>query len=206
MTLDTGRCPPWLFQRMVALGRSMVEVIISVEGADELVRRLSDPVWFQALGTVLAFDWNASGLTTILTAALKEVVRGREKELGLAICGGKGATSRKTPLEIESVSERLELPRDISTSLTYNSKMAAKVDSSLVQDGFAIYHHAFIFTKSGSWTVVQQGMNTTEVSARRYHWHSNNIRDLVCEPHTGIASAIKLGTVLDMTSDRKSVV
>src|SRR3989344_4933879 len=200
MTLDSGKCPPWLFRRMVALCRSMVEVIVSEEGSDELVRRLSDPVWFQALGTVLAFDWNASGLTTILTAALKEVVRGREKELGIAICGGKGATSRKTPLEIEQVSERMSLPFTTALSLTYNSRMAAKVDSSLVQDGFQIYHHAFFFTKTGAWTVVQQGMNTQNVSARRYHWYSNNIKDIVCEPHTGIASVLKLGTVLDMTS------
>ena len=200
MTLDTGKCPPWLFKRMVELGRSIVEVIVSEEGADELVRRLADPVWFQALGTVLAFDWNASGLTTILTAALKEVVRGRERELGIAICGGKGATSRKTPLEIEQVSERMSLPFATAQSLTYNSRMAAKVDSSLVQDGFQIYHHAFFFTKTGAWTVVQQGMNTANVCARRYHWHSNNIKDIVCEPHTGIASVLKLKTVLDMTS------
>lgn len=202
MTLDTGRCPPWLFKRMVSLGRSMVEVIVSEEGSDELVRRLADPVWFQALGTVLAFDWNASGLTTILTAALKEVVRGRERELGVAICGGKGATSRKTPVEIEMVSERLNLPLETAQSLSYNSRMAAKVDSSLVQDGFQIYHHAFFFTRSGAWTVVQQGMNTSSVSARRYHWHSNNIKDIVCEPHTGIASAHRLGTVLDMTAGK----
>lgn len=202
MTLDTGKCPPWLFKRMVALGRSMVEVIIAEEGADELVSRLSDPVWFQALGTALAFDWNASGLTTILTAALKEVVRGRERELGIAICGGKGKTSRNTPREIEQVSERLSLPFSMAQSLTYNSRMAAKVDSSLVQDGFQIYHHAFFFTRNGAWTVVQQGMNTQSVSARRYHWHSKTIKNLVCEPHTGIASAQRLGTVLDMTSKR----
>lgn len=202
MTLDSGHCPPWLFRRMVELGRSMVEVIVSEEGSDELVRRLSDPVWFQALGTALAFDWNASGLTTILTAALKEVVRSREKELGIAICGGKGKTSRNTPWEIEQVSERLSLPYSMAQLLTYNSRMAAKVDSSLVQDGFQIYHHAFFFTRNGAWTVVQQGMNTANVCARRYHWHSNNIKDIVCEPHTGIASAQRLGTVLDMTSKK----
>ncbi|MDP3771872.1 MAG: DUF763 domain-containing protein, partial [bacterium] len=80
-TLDTGTCPKWLFERMVRLGREMVRVLIEEYGPDEFIRRISDPVWFQSLGTVLAFDWNASGLTTILTAALKEAIRGEEERL-----------------------------------------------------------------------------------------------------------------------------
>ena len=102
-TLDTGKCPRWLFERMVRLGRSMIEVIVAEYGPDEFIERISDPVWFQSLGTVLAFDWNASGLTTILTASLKESLRGRENDLGLFICGGKGKTSLKTPEEIKRV-------------------------------------------------------------------------------------------------------
>ncbi len=98
--LDYGQCPPWLFKRMVRLGREMIHVLIAEYGPDEFVRRIADPAWFQSLGTVLAFDWNASGLTTILTAALKEAIRNEEKDLGIFICGGKGATSRKTPEEL----------------------------------------------------------------------------------------------------------
>jgi hypothetical protein len=198
--LDFGRCPPWLFERMTALGRQMTIAIIEEEGPDEYIKRLADPVWFQSLGTVLAFDWNASGLTTILTAALKEAIRGSEKDLGLFICGGKGKTSLKTPDEIALWSERINLDQDNSQSLIYNSRMAAKVDSALVQDGFAIYHHTFFFTKNGAWTVVQQGMNTANQTARRYHWHSKNVKDLVCEPHSGIASQIKLKSTLDLTA------
>ena len=78
-------------------------------GPDEFIKRIADPAWFQSLGTVLAFDWNASGLTTILTAALKEAIRGEEKDLGIFICGGKGKTSRKTPDEIRTWGERLSL-------------------------------------------------------------------------------------------------
>src|SRR4051812_26876113 len=92
-TLDYGRCPPYLWKRMVKLGREMVEMLVLEMGPDEFIRRVSDPVWFQTLGTVLAFDWNASGLTTILTASLKESIRGMEDELGVFICGGKGKTS-----------------------------------------------------------------------------------------------------------------
>lgn len=199
-TLDYGKCPPWLFERMVKLGREMTEVLVGEFGPEEFIERIADPVWFQSLGTVLAFDWNASGLTTILTAALKEAVRGQERNLGIFICGGKGATSRKTPDQIRDWGPVLSLPERDINNLVYNSKMSAKVDSSLVQDGYQIYHHAFFFTKVGAWTVVQQGMDTSSVTARRYHWHSKNIRDLVCEPHSGIASQKKKKVTLNLTA------
>ena len=225
--LDYGHCPPWLFERMVKLGREMVEVLIAEYGPDEFVKRIADPVWFQSLGTVLAFDWNASGLTTILTAALKEAIRGQEKDLGIFICGGKGKTSRKTPDEIQEWGERLALPGAEADNLVYNSKMSAKVDSALVQDGFQLYHHSFFFSlrpvrctqgrpeefegrlanarsgqapRIGAWAVVQQGMNTLKGSARRYHWFSEDVKDLISEPHSGISSQIVIKKVLDMTS------
>jgi uncharacterized protein len=191
-TLDSGKCPRWLYERMVRLGREMIVVIIDEYGPDEFVKRIADPVWFQSLGTVLAFDWNASGLTTILTAALKEAIRGREKQLGIFICGGKGKTSRKTPDEIKDWGGRLALPGQKVENLVYNSKMAAKVDSALIQDGFQIYHHSFLFSRNGSWAVVQQGMNTSNLTARRYHWYSQKITDLVCEPHSGIISQVRV--------------
>ncbi|PJA02574.1 DUF763 domain-containing protein, partial [bacterium (Candidatus Gribaldobacteria) CG_4_10_14_0_2_um_filter_36_18] len=81
--LDYGTCPKWLFERMVKLGREMINIMVEEWGPDEFIKRIADPVWFQSLGTVLAFDWNASGLTTILTAALKESIRNREKDLGV---------------------------------------------------------------------------------------------------------------------------
>ena len=191
-TLDTGKCPPWLFERMVKLGRSMTDVLIEEYGPDEYIKRIADPVWFQSLGTVLAFDWNASGLTTILTAALKEAIRGREKELGVFIAGGKGATSRKTPDEIQKWGKVLSLPQTTTDKLVYSSKMSAKVDSSLIQDDYTLYHHAFFFSKNGAWTVVQQGMNTANATARRYHWYSDNPSDInfTEEPHKGIASQL----------------
>jgi hypothetical protein len=85
-------------------------------------------------------------------------------------------------------------------NLIYNSKMSAKVDSALVQDGFDLYHHAFFFSRNGAWTVVQQGMNKEKRSARRYHWYSKNINDLVAEPHSGISSPVMINRVLDLTA------
>lgn len=205
-TLDTGKCPPWLFERMVKLGRSMTEVLIEEYGPDEYIKRIADPVWFQSLGTVLAFDWNASGLTTILTAALKEAIRGREKELGIFIAGGKGATSRKTPDQIQEWGRVLSLPEKTTKDLVYSSKMSAKVDSSLIQDDYTLYHHAFFFSKNGAWTVVQQGMNTANSTARRYHWHSDNPADIefTHEPHKGIASQAFKKSVLNLVADKST--
>jgi hypothetical protein len=199
-TLDTGRCPRWLFERMVKLGREMTRVLVAEFGPEEFIHRIADPVWFQSLGTVLAFDWNASGLTTILTAALKEAIRGEERNLGVFICGGKGKTSRKTPQEIMGWGDRLSLPGKCVDNLVYNSRMSAKVDNSLVQDGYQIYHHSFFFSKKGSWAVVQQGMNQHNATARRYHWYSENIEDLVREPHTGIVTMARRQPTLNLTA------
>lgn len=199
-TLDSGRCPKWLFSRMVKLGREMTRVLVAEFGPDEFIRRMADPVWFQSLGTVLAFDWNASGLTTILTAALKEAIRGQEKDLGIFICGGKGKTSRKTPEQITIWGDKLSLPEGYVENLVYNSCMSAKVDSSLIQDGYQIYHHSFLFSRGGNWAVIQQGMNPANVSARRYHWFSEDIKELVCEPHTGIVTASKRQPSLNLTA------
>ncbi|MCL4418880.1 DUF763 domain-containing protein [Patescibacteria group bacterium] len=221
-TLDTGVCPPWLFKRMVSLGREIVYILVDEYGASEFVKRIADPVWFQSLGTVLAFDWNASGLTTILTAALKDAIRGQEEDLGIFICGGKGKTSRKTPDEITSWGEKLNLESSGVKNLSYSSKMAAKVDSSLVQDGYQIYHHAFFFSvrknqdssipQIDSWAVVQQGINTGSATARRYHWYdelqnksqtTSKIKNFVEEPHSGIASQLFGKNVLNLV-DKKS--
>lgn len=203
-TLDYGKCPKWLFDRMVLLSRRIIHGMVHEYGSDEFIKRIADPVWFQSLGTVLAFDWNASGLTTILTAALKEAIRGQERELCLFICGGKGKTSRKTPKEILQWSERINLVPGLANNLVYNSKMAAKVDSALVQDGFDIYHHSFFFSAppagGGAWAVVQQGMNIEAQSARRYHWFSDSARDLINEPHEGISSQAKVAKALNMTA------
>jgi hypothetical protein len=211
-TLDTGKCPPWLYERMVRLGREIVRVLIEEYGPEEFVRRMGDPVWFQSLGTALAFDWNASGLTTILTAALKEAVRGREADWNVFVCGGKGKTSLKVPDEVASWGDRLSLRESDVRALAYNSRMSAKVDSSLVQDGFQLYHHAFFFSlgdaKNGSevraWTVVQQGMNQENQTARRYHWHSEQVHDLVEEPHSGISSQKVLHAALNLTAKKSA--
>lgn len=154
-------------------------------GPDGFLARIADPFWFQALGCLLGFDWHSSGLTTTTCGALKEGLRGRAHDLGLHIAGGKGAASRKTPDEIRAACESSGLDAE---ALVYASRMSAKVDSAAVQDGFQIYHHCFMFTASGRWAVVQQGMNEDTGWARRYHWLGRNGHPFVCDPHAAICS------------------
>jgi len=192
--LDYGTCPRWLFEKMVRLGRLIAEAIVYEFGPEEFVNRLSNPFFFQSLGAVLGFDWNSSGLTTTVCGALKEAFRGTEKDLGIFVAGGKGKTSRKTPQQIEEFGLRFGL--GFTPQLIYASRMSAKVDSAALQDGFQLYHHTFFFTKVGSWSVVQQGMNTETKQARRYHWYSDLIENpsassgcnFVEEPQAAICS------------------
>src|SRR5437773_634468 len=180
LPLHGGKAPAWLFSRMIKLAREISIHIVSEFGSDEMLRRLSDPYWFQALGCVLGFDWHSSGVTTTVTGALKEGIKGLEDDLGLFAGGGKGAASRRTPGEITASCERLSLdPRP----LVYASRMAAKVDSAAVQDGYQLYHHAFFFTPSGGWSVVQQGTNDANTRARRHHCLAPCLRSHVNEPH-----------------------
>ena len=141
------------------LGTLISESIVENFGADELLVRLSDPLWFQSFGAVMGMDWHSSGITTSVLYALKRGLNPRAKELGLYVCGGRGKYSRMTPDELLGIAEIEGLD---GTALVKNSKLVAKVDNNAVQDGFQLYQHNFILTKSGNWTVVQQGMNTAE--------------------------------------------
>lgn len=184
LPLHGGQCPPWLFERMKRLGGHIIEAIVMLFGPEEFLRRIADPVFFQSLGCLLGFDWHSSGLTTTLCGALKEAVRGRERDLGLYICGGKGGVSRKTPEEILRYSDRDALP--FGEALVRYSRLSAKVDNTALQDGYTLYHHVFFFAASGKWSVVQQGMNPATRFARRYHWLGERVEDFTCEPHSGI--------------------
>jgi hypothetical protein len=196
LPLHYGKAPSWLFKRMEKLAREITTAIVDEWGAEEMLRKLSDPFWFQAFGCVLGFDWHSSGLTTTVCGALKEGIRGLEKELGLFIAGGKGGASRKTPLQIEQYCEGLSLN---ACTLVYTSKMCAKVDNTALQDGYQLYHHTFFFTKKGFWAVVQQGMNTENHYARRYHWKSEGCESFVCEPHHAICCNLR-GKTLNMVA------
>jgi hypothetical protein len=165
------------------LGTAIVETILLQYGQTEFLSRLSDPFWFQALGSVMGMDWHSSGVTTSVMSALKRGLNPRASELGLYVCGGRGKQSRNTPNELRMISEKRGLDGD---KLVRTSRLTAKIDNNCIADGFQIYLHSFVVTGSGEWAVVQQGMNKTTGLARRYHWHSARVRDFLEEPHTGI--------------------
>jgi hypothetical protein len=200
--LHYGKVPPWLFGRMRQLAREIIVATITEFGNREMLRRLSDPYWFQAFGCVLGYDWHSSGVTTTVCGAIKEGMQGLEGELGLFVAGGKGTTSRKTPAEIENTGHLLKVK---PSSLVYASRMSAKVDNPALQDGYQLYHHSFFFTRDGSWAVIQQGMNENNRYARRYHWLGDKVTDFVCEPEAAICSQAR-GDVLNLLAQESTEV
>ena len=194
LPLHGGRVPAWLADRMTKLGTAISEMILLDYGGSELLSRLSDPFWFQALGCVMGMDWHSSGITTSVLGALKRGLNPRAHELGIYICGGRGKHSRKTPDELRSVAEITGLD---GNSLVRLSRLTAKIDNNAIGDGFQLYLHSFIVSTAGEWAVVQQGMNGNEALARRYHWHSASVRDFTSQPHTAIVGEHQ-GTIMNL--------
>lgn len=192
LPLHGGKAPKWLFNRMKVLAEKILELIVIEFGPEEVVRRLADPFWFQSLGNVMGFDWHSSGLTTTTTGAIKEALKRLGPEIGVFMAGGKGKTSRKTPDELRLIGDKFGINAE---PLIYASRMTAKVDSTAIQDGYQIYHHTIIFTKSGLWAVIQQGINERNRFARRYHWIKTE--NFVNSPHTCIISPRRSNFVVD---------
>jgi uncharacterized protein len=181
--LHSGHVPAWLAERMTRLGTAIVESILLHYGHAAFLSKLSDPFWFQALGSVMGMDWHSSGITTSVMSALKRGLNPRASELGLYVCGGRGKQSRRTPDELRMIADRQGLDGD---TLVRSSRLTARIDNNCIADGFQIYLHSFVLAASGDWAVVQQGMNAASGLARRYHWHSARVQDFVVAPHTGI--------------------
>lgn len=183
LPLHYGRTPEWLFEKMRRLARVIIEIIVEEFGANDFLKKVSDPGWFQSLGCLLGFDWHSSGLTTTTSAAIKLGIKGIEKHLGIYAVGGKGKQSRKIPEEISEISNKIGVDEE---KLIYSSRMAAKVDSGALQDGYQVYHQLFLFTPQEFWVCINQGMNPKKGWARRYHWLAKENLKFVEEPHTGI--------------------
>jgi|Deesub1362A_J573_1020465.scaffolds.fasta_scaffold00006_26 hypothetical protein len=196
LPLHPGKAPAWLFKRMKTLSGLIIEAIYYELGENDVLSKLSNPLWFQSFGCFLGFDWHSSGLTTVLTGAIKEGIK--QRGIPVFIAGGKGKTSLKTPHQIEEICEKQGMNSD---HFIRASRLSAKIDNTLVQDGYNLYHHVFIFTKKGRWVVIQQGMNEKKGWARRYHWFSEDITNLFIEPHTGIITSRK-GFTLNLVSKK----
>jgi hypothetical protein len=198
LPLHGGRVPQWLATRMTTLGTAISESVVHHYGSSALLSRLSDPFWFQALGSVMGMDWHSSGITTSVLGALKRGLNPRAHELGIHICGGRGKHSRNTPAELRTIADRTGLDGE---SLVRTSRLTAKVDNNAIADGFQIYLHGFILANNGEWAIVQQGMNERSGLARRYHWHSATVKDFTCEPHSGIVGE-QAGLIQNLVDER----
>ena len=195
LPLHVGRVPTWLASRMAALGRVIAEAIVHHYDRHELLRRLADPFWFQSFGAVMGMDWHSSGITTSVIGALKRGLAPVQSELGIYVCGGRGAHSRRTPLELAAMGERTGLD---AAPLIRTSRLVAKIDSAVVQDGYDLYLHGFFASVDGDWCVVQQGMNPAQREARRYHWQSEGLSDFFDTPHSAIEGR-NVGAILNLS-------
>ncbi|MBO9099345.1 MULTISPECIES: DUF763 domain-containing protein [unclassified Rhizobium] len=198
LPLHGGRVPPWLGQRMTRLGALITEAIVQHYGRDEFLSRLAHPFWFQSFGSVMGMDWHSSGITTSVIGALKRGLAPMAGELGIHVCGGRGAQSRKTPDELMAIGRRVGID---GAALATTSRLVAKVDSAALQDGFDLYLHGFIVTDDGKWVVVQQGMNGEARQARRYHWQSAGLESFLDSPHAAIEGH-SLGEIVNLADRR----
>ena len=146
----------------------------------------------------MGMDWHSSGITTSVVGALKRGLAPLGRELGVHVCGGRGKHSRRTPQELLTIGERVELD---GVALAKASRLIAKVDSAAVQDGFDLDLHGFIVTDDGKWVVVQQAMNGERREARRYHWLSEGLKSFLEEPHAAI-DGLGQGEIVNLTDRR----
>lgn len=186
LPLHSGHAPQWLVKRMEKLSYAISKIIVEEHGHHEFLKRMSDPLWFQAFGCVFGFDWHSSELTTVVTGVLKQALK--PDVHGIMLAGGKGSRATNVRSEICNICEIFGLSDAKLNELLYASRISTKIDNAAVQDGFTLYHHTMLMTEDGSWTVVQQGMNPDNKMARRYHWLHDSIRSFVNEPHSGIIS------------------
>ncbi|AAK42598.1 protein of unknown function DUF763 [Sulfolobus islandicus Y.G.57.14] len=188
LPLHTGHVPPWLVPIMKRLAKAIVEIMILELGPQKVVERFSNPLWFQGFNNIIGMDWDSSGSTTVTLGILKDITN--PKVHGFAVLGGKGKNALKVPDEVDM------LIFDVDKNKIKNiSKIVAKVDSTLVQDGHQLYHHTMLVTEDGKWSIIQQGMNLEIKFARRYHWKETD--NFVVEPHSAI-SGIKTNVVVNV--------
>lgn len=195
LPLHHGKAPYWLLGRMKKLAGPLVKLIILEYGEKEFLKRISDPIFFQSMSNVLGFDWNSSGVTTVLTGVLKSVLN--NEEFSIRVAGGKGSNALKTPEEVMKFSEEIGAKGE---EIIRFSRFAAKADNAALIDGYSIYHHAVIFTPK-YFTVVQQGMNEKIRMARRYHWDVYSAIPELENVHEGIMTERREKEVVNMASE-----
>lgn len=166
LRLCTGPIPH--YKEMVLLSEPLIETLVNEFGTKEVVNRFSNPLWYQCLACSFGFEYQFSGMTTVVIKAIKEGIK--NKNLGIEIAGGKGKLSIETPKELENIGKKFGLNDQKTEKLILNSKLTSKVDNVAVQDSYSLYFHSTIFDEKGNSAIINQGMNLREGMVRRYHW------------------------------------
>ena len=178
LPLHYGHVPDYLLKTMKGMCDAIVHTMLYEYGEDKLLERLSNPMWFQALNNAIGMDWDSSGSTTVLLSILKQVIKPKD---GMAVFGGKGKASLSVKDEIASANS-FDIEKN---KLIEYSALSAKTDSVLLQDGYNLYIHYILVSKTGRWLVIQQGMNPYTKYARRYHLL--DVDNFECEPNSAIS-------------------
>jgi hypothetical protein len=197
MPLHFGKVPAFLINRMGEMGEAIVGSIVDNYGTSEVLTRMSDPNWFQALGAVMGMHWNSSGVTATVLGSLKQRINPKARDLGLYIVGGKGKSSQYVGPQIQRIAHAHDLD---GNALVRSARLTKRIDNNAIMDGFGIYQQYFLLSDKGEWTAISQGMNQNTRRARRYHWHSPTVRSFVEAPHAGIAG-MEDQTVLNLVDE-----
>ena len=201
MRNNAGRYASFNYTRACNILREVSRTFLEGFGPDDFVDALSQPFFTDFLLVTAGLDEIGGASTLVLSAILKESITFND---GLAVLGGKFLAKFNVPKELDVAAEYLGLSPKKVEHLKYCSRMAAKIDSVAIQDGFELYFHMMIISASGMWTIIQQSQNPLTQTVRRYHWFSGYLRSFVEEPHTGIITQEKRLMVLDMTARESS--
>ncbi len=187
------------YKELKELARSILKLMLFEFKSEEVIKRFSNPLWYNSFACLLGFEWNYSGMTTVVLKAIKEIIE--EENLELIALGGKGENSK-----ITSELEKKDIKDKLKDKLKEASILSAKVDNYLLQDGYNLYFHFILSDEKGNFTIINQKMSIEEQKVRRFHWL--NTEDFFNDPQIGFGIKSKTLNLSSKESEnlRKDIV
>lgn len=198
LPLHYGHPPEYLYRRMVKLGGILSDLILEKFGNQTYMEKLSDPFWFHSLSLAIGFDWNSSGTTTATLSAIKEYFVRRNSDIH--ILGGKGKRLSEMHQEMDALVKDGRISESKGSRILEDARRIARVDQALLQDDFDLYMQFLVMDESGRWAIVQQGLNSGQRMARRYHWIKRSGMDFINDYRNAISSEIVRDQVVDLST------
>ena len=198
LPLHYGHPPEYLYRRMVKLGGILSDLIVEKFGIQTFLEKMADPFWFHSFSLAIGFDWNSSGTTTATLSAVKEYFGKRDSEIH--ILGGKGPRLGEIHQEMQKLVNDGRISDSKGSRILEDARRIAKVDQCLLQDEFDLYMQFIVMDERGRWSIIQQGMNTEQRMARRYHWIMRNGLDFINDYRSGISSEVVRERVIDLST------